>query len=192
MKRLILLPLVAGCASLVDREASNYIPFPAYERYIYRDADGNRFVVSVSTSDTLYAVLDWQGNVEYLKYEGDWMLLYNRVEYSLNGSMVLAYEGYIPYYPYPFVDGYGKTFSYYGDGFDFHITSGVSLVEGNRYAVEILYGENNPEGRRTFYRLFIFAPDTGIVEAVLGPDTSVVAGDTVVSSVRNLHLIGME
>lgn len=192
MRRLIPLIIISGCASLVDREASDYIPFTRYDRYIYLDQNNDRFILTVYPSESLYAVLDWQGNVEYLRYEEDWMLLYNRVEYSLNGSRVLAYEGYIPYYPYPFVDGYGKTFFYSGDGFDFHITSGVSLMEGNRYAVEILYRESNPEGGRTFYRLFVFAPDTGIVEATLGPDTSIVSGDTVIREVRELRLIGME
>ncbi len=184
--------LLAGCASLVDREASNYIPFPAHERYVYQDGDGNTFVLNVSTPESLYAVLDWQGFVEYLKYEGNWMMLYRRVEYSLGGSRVVAYEGYIPYYPYPFVNGYSNTFSYSGNGVDFRISCNVSLLDGIRYGVEVLYREVTPEGGRSFYRYFVFAPDTGIVEAVLGPDTSIVAGDTVITEVRSLRLIGME
>ncbi|GEM_PF-1394594 len=192
MKRLIFIPLLAGCASLVDREASNYIPFARYERYIYEDANGGTFVVSVYTADSLYSILDWQGQVEYLRYDGDWMNLYNRVEYSLNGSRVVAYEGYIPYYPYPFVDGYAGEFSYSGNGIEFRISCGVSLMDGMRYGVEISYRESNPEGGRSFYRHFVFAPDTGIVEAIMGPDTSIVAGDTLITGVRNLRLLRVE
>lgn len=192
MKRLIFISFLAGCASLVDREASNYIPFPRYERYIYQDPDSNIFVVSVSTPESLYAALDWQGVVEYLKYDGDWVSVYRKVEYSLGGSRVVAYEGYIPYYPYPFVDNYRNTFSYSGNGIDLQVVCSVSLLDDLRYGVEVMYRESTPEGGRSFYRMFVFAPDTGIVEAVLGPDTSVISGDTIVTDVRNLHLIGME
>ncbi len=186
--RLIPLVALAACSSLVEREVSSYIPFPAHERYVYVDQDGQEFVLNVVRSESLWVILDWSGDVEYLNFTGDFVERYNRVEYGVNGSRVVGYEGFVPYYPYPFVDGAHESFSYIGDEFDFRIESAVRQ-DGMRYSVEVIYTENNPEGKRTFYRSFVFAPDTGIVEAVLGPDTLIVGSDTLLNGYRRLHLV---
>ena len=189
--RVIIFVSLVGCSSLVDREVSSYISFSAHERYVYVDQDGQEFILNVVRSESLWVVLDWSGDVEYLNFTGDFVERYNRVEYGVNGSMVVGYEGFIPYYPYPFVDGAYETFSYRGDEFDFRIESAVRR-DGMRYSVEVIYTENNPEGKRTFYRFFVFAPDTGIVEAVLGPDTLVVGADTLLDRYRRLELAGFQ
>ena len=187
MRRIALL-VVAGCSPLIDRDAANYIPFAKYSRYVYLDQDGERFVLTIQLSDSFYAILDWQGRLERLRYDGSWVHIDHRVEYSLNGSRILAYSGFIPYYSYPFVDGFNRSFTYAGNGFQFEIASSTFIQEGLRYGVEISYRESNPEGGRTFYRLYVFAPDTGIVEALIGPDTVFVAGDTLISQIKSLTL----
>ena len=189
--RLIPLSLLAACSPLIDREVANYIPFPSHSRYLYLDQYGREFPMNVIKVDTIWAILDWSGYVEYLNFTGDLVEIYNRVEYGVNGSLVVGYEGFIPYYPYPFVDGDGHSFSYLGDEFRFTISSSVER-DGMRYRVEVVYMEENPEGRRSFYRQFLFAPDTGIVEAVLGPDTLLIEGDTIVGDVKYLHLTSVE
>lgn len=100
MSRFVIFVFIFSCSNIVDVEVSNYLPFKKYSAWIYEDQNGEEFQINVIKSDSFFIILDFEGNLEYLLYPGDMILIKRKIEYSKNDQLVIAYDGYLPYFPY--------------------------------------------------------------------------------------------
>ncbi len=166
---------ILSCSPIVDREYYEYLPMDRYTTYVYQDADGNTFVMNVLPVDTLFAVLDWEGMQEPLIYEDDFLSVYVELVAPIYGEPTVVFKGFVPYIPYPLVEGYERNFSFSGEDFAIRISMSVSR-QMHRYVLQYRRYEHALSTSRIVVRKLVFAPDTGIVEALLDVDSIYVDG----------------
>jgi hypothetical protein len=187
MSRLVPFIFLASCSNLIDIEVSNYLPFNKFSKWTYTDQDGNDFILTIKQNDSLFAILDWEGEDELLKNMGDFIYIYRQISYSNNDNLIIAFDGYMPYFPYPFVDGFSKEYEFSSD--NYYSKTRISLnKDGMRYILSYSYFEKTINTYKALARLYIFAPDSGIVYCELGDDTLITSNKLFVKPKRILKI----
>ncbi|MEO0143670.1 MAG: hypothetical protein ABIL49_01295 [candidate division WOR-3 bacterium] len=176
MSRFIIFLFLFACSKIIDIEVSNYLPFKKFSTWIYLDQNNQEFQIKAIKDDSLFIILDFEGNLEKLLYTGDMILIRRTIEYSKNDQLIIAYDGYLPYFPYPFVNGFNREFIISGNDYFSRTLISVEKSENLRYAINYYYFEKTPNSQKIIRRYYIFAPDSFIVYAKLGPDT-IMVGD---------------
>ncbi len=170
MSRLLILVLLISCSNIIDVEVSDYFPFKKYSTWIYLDQNNNQFQLYAIQSDSFFIILDFEGDREYLTYTGDIVLIRRTIEYSQYDQLIKAYEGDLPYFPYPFVNGFNREYTISGS--DYIAKTTISVQRDNlRYTINYYYFEQTPNSKKTIRRIYTFSPDSFIIYAQIGPDT---------------------
>lgn len=187
MPRLLTFFLILGCSNLVDIETSDYLPFKKFSTWIYLDKENKEFKISAIKSDSFFIVLDFEGEREYISNTGDMLMIKRIVEYSDNENLIVAFNGDVPYFPYPFINGFNKEYVFSGN--DYLIKVNIKVEKDNlRYKVNYNYFEKTKNTQKSIHRSYIFALDSFIVHAKLGPDTTILNNVYFISKERELSL----
>ncbi len=161
-----------SCSNIIDVEVSDYLPFKKYSTWLYLDQNNNQFQLYAIQSDTFFIILDFEGEREYLTYTGDMVLIRRVIEYSQYDRLIKSYEGDLPYFNYPFVNGFNKEYTILGS--DYIAKTTISIQKDDlRYTIDYHYFEQTPNSKKTIRRIYTFAPDSFIIYAQIGPDTTI-------------------
>ncbi|MCS7245162.1 MAG: hypothetical protein N2504_03270 [candidate division WOR-3 bacterium] len=187
MPRFLTFLLILSCSDIVDIETSDYLPFKKFSTWIYLDKENKEFKISAIKSDSFFIILDFEGEREYISNTGDMLMIKRVVEYSDNENLIVAFNGDVPYFPYPFVNGFNKEYAFSGDGYLIKVSIKVQREE-LRYAINYDYFEKTINTQKSIHRYYIFAPDSFIVYAKLGPDTTILNNVYFISKEKELVL----
>jgi len=187
MPRIIIILFISACSKIVDVEVSNYLPFDKYSDWLYLDQNNNEFHISAIKNDSFFIILDFEGKREYIKNTGDMILIKRKIEYSNNENLIIAFDGFVPYFPYPFVNGFNK--EYIISGNDYFIKINIEIQKDNlRYILNYNYFEKTINTQKAIKRKYVFAPDSFIVYAEIGPDTTILNNLSFTDSLKVLNL----
>jgi len=170
MSRILIFFFFISCSKIVDTEVYDYLPFKKFKNWFYLDENNNEFKLSIIKDDSFFVVLNFEGNLEFLQNRGDMVLIKRRIEFSNYDQLIVVYDGYLPYFPYPFVNGFNR--EYIVSGNSFFTKTKISINKENlNYYLNYYYYEQTPNSKKVIRKLYKFAPDSFIVYAELGPDT---------------------
>jgi len=191
MPRNLIFLFLISCSKVVDIETFDYLPFKKYQSWTYLDENNNEFNISAIKSDSFFIILSFEGNLEFLQNTGDFILIKRTIEYSNYDQLIVAYDGNLPYFPYPFVNGFNK--EYVISGKDYFAKTIISIQkEKLNYNLNYYYYEQTPNSKKIIRRFYKFAPDSFIVYAEIGPDTSIIGSYLSVYNKKVLRILRIE
>ncbi len=175
MSRILIFFFLVSCSKIIDIEVYEYLPFKKFQKWVYLDESNNEFRLLVMRDDSFFAILNFEGNLEFLQNSGDMIFIKRRIEISNYDQLFVVYDGYLPYFPYPFVNGFNREYVISGNSF-FTKTKISVNKESLSYYLNYYYYEQTPNSKKIIRKLYKFSPDSFIVYAELGPDT-IIDGD---------------
>lgn len=191
MSRNLIFFFLIACSKILDIETYDYLPFKRFQNWIYLDQNNNEFRLSVIKDDSFFVVLNFEGNLEFLQNRGDMVFIKRKIEFSNYDQLVVAYDGYLPYFPYPFVNGFNREYIVSGNNF-FTKTKIIINKENLSYFLDYYYYEQTSNSKKIIRRLYKFAPDSFIVYAELGPDTLIDGNYIQVKEKKILKILKIE